>query len=101
ADQVADLRRPLAEVSRDEGGARPVRALDHALDIDAVAGIGAEQLAGDAGAFDGPGDEGGRPRHLAVEAAEVGPVDALPVVVDALRFLAPLGAELLGARRLR
>ena len=75
------------------------RPLDHALDIDRVAGIRAEQVARHAGAGDIPRDEGGRPGHV-VEAAAVGAVDAAPVVVDALGGVALLDALLLGGGRL-
>ena len=84
--------------ARDQGGARPARPLDQALDIDRVGWAGAEEVARHAGALDVPGDEGGRPRHV-VEPAALGMADACPVVLDALRRLALLDAELLGARR--
>src|SRR6202042_3020501 len=71
ADQVADLRRVLVEPPRDQGGARPVRPLDQALDIDRVALVGAEEVARHAGALDVPRDEGSRPRHV-VEPAALG-----------------------------
>src|SRR5260370_24904446 len=82
-----------------EDGARLAGAQYHALDVDRVARVGAEEVARHARTLDVPRNEGCRPRHFGIEAAEVGTIDALPVVVDALGRLALLYAELLGARR--
>jgi len=102
ADEVADLRGIIAGAVRQERGARRAGPQHHALDVDRVARVGTEQVARHAGTRDVPGDEGRRPRHLGVEAAEVRPVDAPPVVVDALRRVALLDAVDRGAwRRVR
>src|SRR5262249_51551784 len=99
AEKVADLRGVLVQVIRDEGGARFPGTRREAPDIDRVAVVRAEEVARHAGARDVPGDERRRPRHLGVEAGEAGPVDALPVVVDAPGRVALLHAADLRLRR--